>query len=212
MENAVKHTKDVIIQFLRLYFNNPKNYKKKLPKQISDDHFLEAVFYDSEPEKLREFPATIISGASGNMVTTGIGDMCSEVVDPRTSSIIAYRYSGVYELSLIVDIGCRNPLDREVFTDFVAKALRFSLRRYIQNQGVIIKDVSYAGETTVDYNSDKIYVSQLRISTWSSWVEDVDLLDPDEFNINITMGSAEKDGISLVTNSSDIHENNGENN
>ena len=187
MENAIKHTKDVFIQFLRLYFNNPKNYMNKLPSQISDAHFTEASFYDSEPEQLRAFPTVIISASTGNMVTSGLGDMCTEIKDPRTGAIIAYRYQGIYEFALTIDIGCRNPLDREVFTDLVAKALRFSLRRYIQNQGVIVKDLSYAGETTIDYNSDKIYVSQLRINTWSTWIEDVDLLDPNEFNANVDM-------------------------
>jgi hypothetical protein len=187
MENAIKHTKDVFITFLRIYFNNPANYKNKLPIQISDEHFKETAFYDSEPEELRTFPTVIISASTGNMITSGLGDMCTEIKDPRTSAIIAYRYQGIYEFAITIDIGCRNPLDREVFTDLVAKALRFSLRRFIQNQGVIIKDVSYAGETTIDYNSDKIYVSQLRINTWSTWIEDVDLLDPNEFNVNVDM-------------------------
>ena len=114
--------------------------------------------------------------------------MCSEVTDPRTGSIIAYRYQGFYEFTVTIDIGCKNPLDREVFTDLITKALRFSLRRYIQNQGIIIKDASYAGETTIDYNSDKIYISQVRFNTWSTWIEDVDLLDPNEFNMKLQFG------------------------
>ena len=187
MENAIKHTKDVLIQFLRLYFNNPKNYRKKLPSQISDEHFVQTAFYDAEPEELRQFPTVIITASSGNMVTSGLGDMCSEVLDPRTGSVIAYRYQGIYEFSIAIDIGCKTPLESEVLTDLIAKAVRFSLRRYIQNQGVIIKDGSYAGEKTIEYNSDKIYVTQLRFNTWSTWIEDVDLLDPDEFNIDMSM-------------------------
>lgn len=215
MENAVKHTKDVFITFLRLYFNNPKNYKNKLPTQISDEHFLEASFYDSEPEQLRKWPTVIISASTGNMITSGLGDMCSEIRDPRTGSIIAYRYQGIYEFAITIDIGCRNPLDREVFTDLIAKALRFGLRRFIQNQGVIIKDVSYGGESTIDYNSDKVYVSQLRINTWSTWIEDVDLLDPNEFNVNVDMNLKVEDEIiknNPVVRDEKQFEKNGENN
>lgn len=215
MENAVKHTKDVFITFLRLYFNNPKNYKNKLPTQISDEHFLEASFYDSEPEQLRKWPTVIISASTGNMITSGLGDMCSEIRDPRTGSIIAYRYQGIYEFAITIDIGCRNPLDREVFTDLIAKALRFGLRRFIQNQGVIIKDVSYGGESTIDYNSDKVYVSQLRINTWSTWIEDVDLLDPNEFNVNVDMNLKIEDEIiknNPVVRDEKQFEKNGENN
>lgn len=187
MENALKHTKDVFIQFLRIYLNNPKNYRNKLPQQISDEHFTQCSVYDAEPEEIRQFPTIIITAGSGNMVTSGLGDMCSEVIDPRTGSIIAYRYQGIYEFSVTIDIGCKNPLDSEVLTDIIAKALRFSLRRYIQNQGVIIKDASYTGQSTIDYNSDKVYVTQLKFNTWSTWIEDVDLLDPDEFNLNMSM-------------------------
>jgi len=187
MENALKHTKDVFIQFLRLYLNNPKNYRRKLPSQISDNHFTQCEVYDAEPEQLRSFPTIIITAGSGNMITSGLGDMCSEVIDPRTGCVMAYRYQGIYEFSLTIDIGCKNPLDSEVLTDIIAKGLRFSLRRYIQNQGVIIKDASYVGQTTIDYNSDKIYISQLRFNTWSTWIEDVDLLDPDEFNLDLSM-------------------------
>lgn len=213
MENAVKHTKDVLIQFLRLYFNNPKNYKKKLPSQISDNHYTEAVFFDTTPEEMRSFPLVILSSGVGEMITSGLGDMCQEIKDPRTGAIIAYRYEGFYEFNITFDIGCRSTLDREVFTDLLAKALRFSLRRYIQNQGIIIKDVSYAGETIVDYNSDKIFVSQLKVKTWSVWVEDVDLLDEDEFNINMTMQAKYDNDTEthVVTNGSKDYFTNGEN-
>jgi len=196
MENAMKHTKDVLITFLRLYFDNPKNYAKKLPPQISDEHFVNMAIYDAEPEELRSFPTVIITSGTGNMVTAGLADMCSEILDPRTKSIVAYRYQGFYEFNVVIDIGCRNPLEREVLTDLISKAIRFSLRRFIQNQGIIIKDASYAGETTIQYNSDKIYVSQLRFNTWSQWIEDVDLLDPDEFNINMSMTNKKVDGTS----------------
>lgn len=216
MENAMKHTKDVLIRFLRLYFNNPKNYKNKLPPQISDEHFKDMPIYDAEPEELRQLPTVIITSGSGNMVTAGLADMCSEILDPRNGSIIAYRYQGFYEFNIVIDIGTRNPLEREVLTDLISKAIRFSLRRFIQNQGIIIKDASYAGETTVQYNSDKIYVSQLRFNTWSCWVEDVDLLDPNEFNINMSMTVEKEDGTSSKPvnvkkwNRGDV-QNNGEN-
>ena len=187
MENAIKHTKDVFIHFLRLYFHNPKNYERKLPPQISNDAFVHSEFYATEPQELRNFPTVILTAGSGNMITSGLGDFSNPIVDPRTHQTIAYRYQGFYEFAITIDIGCRNPLEREVFTDFLAKALRFHLRRYIQNQGIIIKDCSYAGEAVYEYNSDRIYTSQLRFNTWSTWVEDVSLLDPSEFDLELSM-------------------------
>ncbi len=189
-EDAIRHAKDVFVTFLRLYFQNPRHYRNKLPKQISDELFTTTVFSAAEPEDLRSLPMVIITAASGNLVTAGLGDMGTEIRDARTGAIVAYRYEGFYELSFNIDVGCRTPLEREVLADLVAKAIRFDLRRFMQNNGVLVKDLSYAGEAVVDYNSDKIYTSQLRVNTWSSWVEDRQLLDPDEFDIHITMREA----------------------
>jgi len=187
IEHAERHIKDVIIAFLRLYFRNPKNYRHKLPKQISENLFAEAVFYDTEPEELRKFPTVIVTTFSGTMVTAGLSDFCQEIKDPRTGQIIAWRYQGFYEFGVQIDVGCKNTLEREVFADLIAKAIRFSLRRFIQNQGIIIKNVSYAGESSIDYNSDKVYIASIRIDTWSSWIEDVELLDPNEFTLKANM-------------------------
>ena len=183
VEHAERHIKDVLITFLRLYFRNPKNYRHKLPRQIPDNYFAGAEFFDTEPEVLRKFPTVILTTFSGAMVTAGLADFCQEVYDPRTKAVLAYRYQGFYEFGVQIDIGCKNPLEREVFADLIAKALRFALFRFIQNQGIIIKNVSYAGESSIDYNSDKIYIASIRIDTWSSWIEDVKLLDPNEFTI-----------------------------
>ena len=195
MVNALKHTKDVFIHFLRLYLNNPKNYRRLLPQQISDLHFTDCEIYDSEPEELRKFPTIIITASAGQMIKGGIGNsLCNEVKDPRTGSVIALRYQGFYEPSITIDIGCKNPLDSEVLTDIVLKALTFSLSRTFQNQGIEIRGSSYNGQSTIEYNSDKIYISQIKIDTWSTWIEDIDLLDPDEFNMELSMSVKQSNG------------------
>ena len=200
MENAARHTKDVIIYMLRQYFRNPKNYKRKLPPNFPEDCFKNIDFYATEPEELRTFPTVILTSSAGQMVTAGLGDMCSEIRDPRTSTIVAYRYQGFYEFSVQIDIGCKSPTEKEILTDFIAKAIRFDLRRFIQTNGILIKNVSYQGESTIDYNSDKIYISQLRIETFSTWVEDRELLDPNEINVKVTLGMVDQDTQTTIEN------------
>lgn len=187
IEHAERHIKDVIIAFLRLYFRNPKNYRHKLPKQIPEDRFVKAAFYDCEPEKLRQFPTVIVTTFGGSMVTMGLSDFCQSIHDPRDGHTIAWRYQGAYEFVTQIDIGCKTTLEREVFADLVSKALRFSLRRFIQNQGIIIKNVTYAGDSSIEYNSDKIYIASIKIDTWSSWIEDVEALDVTEFSLKAVM-------------------------
>ena len=76
----------------------------------------------------------------------------------------------------------------------------------------MVKDVSYGGETTAEYNSDKIYIAQLKVNSWSNWVEDRQLLDPDEFNIRVTMDTKNSTTTKVVTDGrpEDYHDN-GEN-
>lgn len=185
VENALKHTKDVIVYYLRSYFANYKNYSRKIPQQISEDLFTKAIFYDTEPEQLRSFPVAILVGGSGRMVTSGLSDFAQEIVDPRSGELIAYRYNGIYEFSFVIELGCRSTLEREVFTDLVAKALRHSLRRYMEAEGVLVTTLDYGGESIVNYDSNHIYVSQLKVTTWSTWFEDEELLPNDGFNVRV---------------------------
>jgi hypothetical protein len=212
IEHAERHIKDVIIAFLRLYFRNPKNYRHKLPRQIPEDRFKDAVFYDCEPEQLRKFPTVIVTTFGGSMVTMGLSDFCQSIHDPRDGHTIAWRYQGAYEFTTQIDIGCKTTLEREVFADLLSKALRFSLRRFIQNQGIIIKNVSYSGDSSIEYNSDKIYVASIKIDTWSSWIEDVEMLDPNEFSIRgvMSLTNDSEPGKSFTQNHDDDYKTNGE--
>jgi hypothetical protein len=119
------------------------------------------------------------------MVTSGLGDMAQEVMNPVTGEIMAYRYGGMYSFNLTIEVGTRGTLEREFLTDLVTKVLRFDLRRKMELQGVLIQNARYGGESVVNYDSNHIYVATINITTWSEWYEDVDLLPmDDQLNIN----------------------------
>jgi hypothetical protein len=167
---ALKYTKDIIIQYLKLFLRNYDNYRHICPKDYSH-----ADIYDKEPNVLRRFPTVIVTSASGQMISSGIDDFAEEVRDSG-GDFVGYRYSGMYEFSLGLEIGTRSTLDRELFTDLITLALRFHLRRYISHKGIIIKDMRYGGESEVPYDSDKIYASSVQFTTWSEWYQDIKLL------------------------------------
>lgn len=182
---ALKRTKDLLIYFLRVYFENKKNYECLIPSQVNADYYQQTRIFDTEPEDLRGFPVIIISGSNGTMITSALGDMAQEVYDPHTGELIAYKYGGIYDFNITIEIGCINTIDREIISDLVAKALRYYLRRKIEASGVIIKTMQYGGETTVQYDSKKIYVSTINLSTWSEWYDDIKLLPIDNVDIEI---------------------------
>lgn len=139
-------------------------------------NFQQIKIWDTEPESLREFPLILIVGGSGDIITSGLGDMAEEIHDLFTGELIAYKYGGMYNFSLTIEIGTRTTLEREFLSDLVTKALRFYLRRKMEEQGVLIQNVRYGGESATQYDSNHIYIATINIATWSEWYENVDLL------------------------------------
>lgn len=158
---------------------------RMLPKNIDPAAFyqLEREIWDTEPEQLRNLPLVVISGSTGNMITGGLGDMAAELYN-SAGELIAYRYGGMYEFSLTVEVAARDTLEREVLTDIVTSALRFGIRRKMEAEGILVKDMRYGGESTLQYSSDRIYVSTINLTTWSEWYEDFDLMPVDKVSIN----------------------------
>jgi hypothetical protein len=167
---ALKYTKDVIIQYLKLFLRNYDNYRHMSTKDYSH-----ADIYDKEPNVLRKFPTVIVSGASGQMIPSGLNDFAREILDSK-GHLIGYQYSGMYEFGITIEIGTRSTLDREMFTDLITMALRFNLRRYMEQKGIIVKDMRYGSETELPYDTDKLYISSIQFNTWSEWSQEVSLL------------------------------------
>lgn len=177
--NAVKHTKDILIKYLRGYLSNYNNYSS-----FCDTDFSSTIIYDKEPNDLRRLPAIVISGGSGQLITSGLGDFAQEIYDIGTQEIIAERYGGMYEFSFTIDIGAKTTRERELLGDLLMVAYRVQLRRFMQKEGVLVKDIRYSGESEVLYDSDKIYVSTIQLTTWSEWYQDVNLITLEDLNIS----------------------------
>lgn len=183
---ALTKIKTVLIEDLREFFRNEKNYIRMLPKEIRHDSFINMNIYDTNPEQLITFPMIVISGSNGRMVTAGIsGDFASELYDDD-GNLYAYLYGGMYEFNVEVEIGTRTPLEREVLMDITAMALRFLARRDMERKGILIKELSYGGENKIPYDSDMIYTSVINLQTFSEWYEKVELMPLSEATIDIT--------------------------
>jgi hypothetical protein len=175
----------MLIKYLRGFLANYENYSNFCPKDYS-----QALVSDKEPNELRQFPLVVISGSSGQIIAGGLQDFAEEIYDEQ-GSLQAYRYGGMYEFNITIDIATRSTLDREQFSDLVAMALRVLVRRYIEKEGVIIKDMRYGGESEVNYDSDKIYVSNIQFTTWSQWYQDINLMDIGKINLDFNGSSSD---------------------
>lgn len=178
--NAIKHTKDVLIKYLRGYLSNPNNYSYFCEGR----DFSETLIYDKDPNDLRKLPAVVITGGTGQLITGGLSDFAEEVRDPITGELTSHRFAGMYEFNLQIDIGTKTTKERELLSDLVTLAYRVHLRRFIESEGVIVKDMRYGGEAEEMSDSDKIYVSTIQITTWSEWIQDVELITLEDLNIN----------------------------
>jgi len=185
--SAIKHTKDIIIKYLKAYLRNYNNYKHYCNKDYSNVNV-----YDKEPNDLRSFPTIIISGSGGQVVAGGLSDIVQEIRHPKSNELIGYRYGGMYDFNISIDIGTRSTLDREILTDLVTMALRFQLKRYMEREGILVKDMRYGSETEIQYDSDKLYISNIQLSTFSEWYQDINLLPLEDLNVEVKMKNNNK--------------------
>ena len=188
---ALKKSKDIIITTLRQYINNEDNYKNFInyesdkAQDLLIEEFKKMNIYDSTPETLISFPYITISGGSGQMSSAGIGgDFATELYDPVNGELIGYRHGGYYDgLNLNVEIGALANAEQEILNDLISTALRLHLRRKLESQGILVKNIQNNGEATVQYDSRLIYTSTLQISIFTEWYEDIMLLPVDQIVI-----------------------------
>jgi len=188
---ALKKSKDVIIRTLKQYINNDDNYKNFIyhesdkAQELLIEEFKKMNIYDATPNVLTTFPYITISGGTGQMSSAGIGgDFATELYDSVNGELVGYRYGGYYDgLNLNVEIGTLANAEQEILNDLISTGLRLYLRRKLESQGVLIKNVQNNGENTVQYDSRLIYTSTLSLSIFCEWYEDIMLLPADEIKI-----------------------------
>lgn len=169
-QNAITQTKNVLIGQLRAFLQNTDNYKNI----CNYDYSLIEIF-DKEPQVLKTFPAILLTAINGNYINSGLGDIAYELYDDY-GTCIGYRYSGMLELPITLELATRSTLDRDRLADLITIIFRVLLRRNLELSGILIKDMRYAGETEILYDSDKVYIATIQFTTWSEWYNDVTLL------------------------------------
>lgn len=169
-ENAITKTKDVLIDYLRKFLINRDNYV-----QICEADYTDVEIFDKEPNVLRKFPSILITAMSGNYINSGIGDIACELYDDD-GEFIGYRYSGMFDLPITIELATRSSKDRDILADLITMTLRVLMRRQLELAGILVKDMKYAGESEILYDSDKVYIATIQFSTWSEWYKDVTLL------------------------------------
>ena len=190
--NGLTKVKNVLILGLRSFFANSNNYVHLFPPNLAPDALSRIKIYDGHPQDLRSFPMIVIAGSNGQMVPGGISnDFATETYD-ENGDLEGYMYAGFYNFSVDVEIGTRTTLEREILMDITASAIRWSLRRVMEKQGVLVKDVSYGGEAKIQYDSDYIYTSVINVQTFSEWHEYYKLLPLD--GVTFEQATRKQDG------------------
>lgn len=184
--NGLKHVKDVIIYYLRMYFQNKQNYLNLLPENLNDTVFDGIGIFDTTPEELIKFPLIVVSGSNGSMITSGLGDFASEIYDNQ-GDLDGYLYGGQYEFSITVEIVTKTTLEREALSDIVTSALRFAIRRKMEAHGVLITSMQYGSEATLKYDSNLVYQVPINLSVWAEWYDSFKLLPIDNITTDMSV-------------------------
>jgi hypothetical protein len=176
-QDSLVRTKTVIIEHLRMFLQDINNYS-----DIYNQDYSMTMIYDKDPQELTIFPVILVTGTTGKMVTTDLGDFAQEIYD-ENGVVIAYRYSGVYDFQINLQIGTRTSVQRDMLTDLISISLRYILRRQIESHGILIKDMQFGNQSELPYDSDKIYISNISFSTFSEWHRDIKLPELGKINI-----------------------------
>lgn len=169
-ENAITHTKDVLIEYLRQFLRNQDNYK-----DFCNADYSMAEIFDKEPQVLKSFPSILITAINGTYINSGLSDIAQELYD-NNGTCTGFRYSGMFELPITIELASRSTKDRDRLSDLITMTLRVLLRRQLELAGIIVKDMRYSGETEILYDSDKVYIATIQFTTWSEWYRDISLL------------------------------------
>lgn len=130
----------------------------------------------------------ILNNGSGGIINGGLGDISSELYDIN-GDLIGYRYGGIYEFTITLEVAARSSYERELMADLVAMVLRVQLKRPLEANGVLIKDVKFTGESSIQLDADKIYVSNITLSIWSQWYENVEFMPIDDVNLKFDLSN-----------------------
>lgn len=173
---------------MKAYFYNEENYKNEIPQQFNIEDIKRCKIYDTEPKELESFPMIILNNGSGGVVNGGLGDISSELYD-YNGDLIGYRYGGMYDFSITLEVATRSVYEREFLADLVAMVLRVQLKRQLEADGILIKDIKFTGESSIMLNSDKIYISNITLSIWSQWYENIEFIPIDNVNLNFDLSN-----------------------
>lgn len=126
-------------------------------------------------------PFVIIEERSNNDAIKGVviafergievGDK-QAIIIKNTREQVAQAFGGKWDFSISMDIYSRDPLQREEITDITLSALWEGLKPRLDQEGLVIKNVSHGGESEEDYNEaagDKYYTSSITLDMETDW-------------------------------------------
>jgi hypothetical protein len=78
-------------------------------------------------------------------------------------------YAGAWEQTFNVQIAAESIPDREELSDIVSSFLISTARIPVQDAGLLMKNVSFGGESEEDWANDKVYIQSINVETFSEW-------------------------------------------
>lgn len=181
----ITNLKNIIIKYTRGYFSNIENYD-----DFTNFDFTDVFVFDKQPNELRQFPSFLVTTASGNFINSGLGDVAEEIFDDD-GVCIGCRYCGIMEFPITIETATKTTLERDVVSDLLSFMLRVYARRQLEAEGFLIKDIRYGGESEINYENEKIYISTLNFTVWTTWYRDVKYMNVKEINIDVDVNKDE---------------------
>lgn len=196
-QTGIVHSKNMIIDVLRNLFAQDREYKyvsdvfgfPLTPSHLGldpdaglDDEETTRIFIGSTYRlDAKMNPSVIVKSTGGgytpisfNQNIYGVINSLEKIIDSEgnVSIVRTPAYStlaGAWDQKFEIKVITENEVDREEITDIINVSLMGTRRMELQDAGLFIKTLTFAGESEEDYANDKLYTSVITLDTRTEW-------------------------------------------
>jgi len=184
---GLSEIKDDILGALKILFSFDEEFNYNLVNPQAS--YLK--IWDGFPREGRSYPCVVITNATIKPKIWGIGDEFREYTNVGQGTVSgigmtpAKEFGGSLEFKIDFDCAAESIQEREQLADRVTMGLNWMCRKYLEEGGIIVVDVSSSGEMEKEIGNDKVFVNAVSANVWVEWSE---IISYDEIRaINIRM-------------------------
>ena len=165
---------NILVDFLRYAFINNTDYPYlSNPDGTTDLDNTQIDVYRSYPKVLTSYPIIIVSSPVIPELTRTLGgDLISESwgdTGDGVRGVCFQQFGNIAELEFTIDVIGNTESERDRIASYIINAIRIIHRKYLEDRGIDVMDVSKGSTTIKPYGSGYTYSLPISVNLWAEW-------------------------------------------